>query len=385
MRTSPPVQKKSPLPKAASPERSLTKSSSIDDHTIPELDISDDESISTSISVVTQGSTAGASSNTQTRKKPKLGRGIRAALKVLNDSIGKPVRSGQQLTNALNIIQREWFRVSSQKDCDPHMVEDYLDIFEMQYSRGLLHRVVNLADVNGNTAMHYAVSHSNYDIVSLLLDSKVCSVNQQNKAGYTATMLVSLAPIKCVAHASVVEKLFSVSDVNVKADQHGQTALMLAVSHGRLDTVRLLLAAGANVNIQDDDGSSALMCAAEHGHLAIVRVLLQWPDTDAHLVDNDGSSALAIAVEAGHKDVGVLLYKHMNLARGSSPYSSLRGRRTPNLPRSSMNTPPPRFSAPPSPGRSRRGSGPPSPPSSHHNSPHTRPKHSSASLSNLNF
>lgn len=38
----------------------------------------------------------------------------------------------------------------------------------------------------------------------------------------------------------------------------------------------------------------------------------------------DGSTALTIAVEAGHKDVGVLLYKHMNLSRGSSPYSSVR-------------------------------------------------------------
>lgn len=38
-------------------------------------------------------------------------REMKAALKVLNDSIGKPVRSGQQLTNALNIIQREWLKV----------------------------------------------------------------------------------------------------------------------------------------------------------------------------------------------------------------------------------------------------------------------------------
>ena len=181
-----------------------------------------------------------------------MGRNLRAALKVLNDSIGKPVRSGQQLTNALNIIQRDWFKVSSQVDANPHYVEDFLDIFEMQYSRGLLHRVVNLADVNGNTAMHYAVSHGNYDVVSLLLDSKVCSVNQQNKAGYTATMLVSLAPIKCPTHASVVERLFSMSDVNVKADQHGQTALMLAVSHGRLDTVTTYSHADALVHVLDD-------------------------------------------------------------------------------------------------------------------------------------
>ncbi|KAB7504598.1 KN motif and ankyrin repeat domain-containing protein 1 [Armadillidium nasatum] len=309
------------------------------------------------------------------RKKAQPSRGMRAALKVLNDSIGKPVRSGQQLTNAINIIQREWFKISSQKDADPHAVEEYMDAFE-EYSKGLLHRVVNLSDINGNTAMHYAVSHGNFDVVSVLLDSKVCNINQQNKAGYTAIMLVALAQIKNDAHECVVKKLFESGDVNIKASQHGQTALMLAVSHGRLDMVRMLINAGANANIQDEDGSTALMCSAEHGHLAIVRFLVAQPDTDLYLMDNDGSTALTIAVEAGHKDVGVLLYKQMNLSRGNSPYSSVRGSkrpRTPTMARSAI-TPPPRNSAPSSPGRSRKSSGIVSP-------AHTR--QSSASLSNL--
>ena len=51
--------------------------------------------------------------------------------------------------------------------------------------------------------------------------------------------------------------------------QAGQTALMLAVSHGRADMVKMLLDAGASVNIQDEDGSTALMCASEHGHTEI--------------------------------------------------------------------------------------------------------------------
>ncbi|XP_069165751.1 KN motif and ankyrin repeat domain-containing protein 1 isoform X7 [Procambarus clarkii] len=310
----------------------------------------------------------------KSRKKAVPSREMKAALKVVNDSIGKPVRSGQQLTNALNIIQREWFKVSSQKEADPHAVEDYMDVFE-EYSKGLLQRVVNLSDVNGNTAMHYAVSHGNFDVVSILLDSKVCNINHQNKAGYTATMLVSLAQIRSEAHASVVQRLFQLGDVNIKASQHGQTALMLAVSHGRLDMVRMLVGAGAEINIQDEDGSTALMCAAEHGHLAIVKFLLVQPDTDPTLMDNDGSTALTIAVEAGNKDVGVLLYKHMNLSRGSSPYSSVRIKRsrTPTMSRSSV-TPPPRSSAPSSPGRSRKSSAPPSPGQSRQNS---------ASLSNL--
>lgn len=92
---------------------------------------------------------------------------------------------------------------------------------------------------------------------------------------------------------------------------------MLAVSHGRKDMSRLLLEAGAAVNLQDEDGSTALMCAAEHGHADIVRLLLGQPDCDSNIVDVDGSSALKIALEAGHADIGVLLYAHQRANRAS--------------------------------------------------------------------
>lgn len=69
----------------------------------------------------------------------------------------------------------------------------------------------------GNTAMHYAVSHGNFDVVSILLDSKVCDVNQTNNAGYTCVMLVSLAKLKISAHHTVVQRLFQMSDVNIRA------------------------------------------------------------------------------------------------------------------------------------------------------------------------
>lgn len=60
---------------------------------------------------------------------------------------------------------------------------------------------------------------------------------------------------------------------------------MLAVSHGRLDMVQLLLQSGADVNIQDEDGSTALMCAAEHHHIEIVKLLLAQPDCDLSIRD----------------------------------------------------------------------------------------------------
>lgn len=68
--------------------------------------------------------------------------------------------------------------------------------------------------------------------------------------------------------------------------QAGQTALMLAVSHGRQEMVRVLLECGADVNVQDDEGSTALMCASEHGRAEIVKLLLEQPGCDVSVVDN---------------------------------------------------------------------------------------------------
>lgn len=70
--------------------------------------------------------------------------------------------------------------------------------------------------------MHYAVSHGNFDVVSILLDSKVCNVNQMNNAGYSCVMLVSLAKLKQPAHRIVVERLFQMADVNIRAKKVGK-------------------------------------------------------------------------------------------------------------------------------------------------------------------
>nr|CAD7432035.1 unnamed protein product [Timema monikensis] len=71
----------------------------------------------------------------------------------------------------------------------------------------------------GNTAMHYAVSHGNFDVVSILLDSKVCNINRPNAAGYTCVMLVSLAEVFSQTHRQVVQRLFQLADVNIRAKQ----------------------------------------------------------------------------------------------------------------------------------------------------------------------
>ncbi|XP_051751436.1 KN motif and ankyrin repeat domain-containing protein 1b [Ctenopharyngodon idella] len=240
---------------------------------------------------------------------------------------GSKVISNRELRSCLGTVQQEWFCLSSQKRACPQNVEDFL-LACRHVSSDVLCHVANMADQNGNTALHYSVSHSNFSVVKILLAAGVCNIDYQNKAGYTPIMLASLAAVKTKEDMMVVQELFSRGDVNAKASQAGQTALMLAVSHGRIDMVRALLAAGAEVNVQDDEGSTALMCAGEHGHADIVKLLLAQPGCDATLTDNDESTALSIALEAGHKDIAMLLYAHVNYSKGQ-PRGSPRSKTPP--------------------------------------------------------
>lgn len=76
---------------------------------------------------------------------------------------------------------------------------------------------------------------------------------------------------------------------------------MLAVSHGRVDVVRALLACEADVNVQDDDGSTALMCACEHGHKEITGLLLAMPSCDIALTDRVSSQPEALRGGREHR------------------------------------------------------------------------------------
>ncbi|KAM9312057.1 KN motif and ankyrin repeat domain-containing protein 2 [Gastrophryne carolinensis] len=212
-------------------------------------------------------------------------------------------------TAAHTAVMQEWMKILRQKEVDPSVIRHHLNVFRAM-SPNLLEVIVNMADPKGNTAVHYAVSQSNFTVVRQLLETGLCDVNRQNKAGFTPLMLTALAAFRSSEDIETVTQMLRLGDVNCRASQAGQTALMLAVSHGRLDVVRALLQCGADINVQDHDGSTALMCACEHGHADIVSLLLAQPTCDVSLTDNDGSTALSIALEAGQNDIAMLLYAH---------------------------------------------------------------------------
>ncbi|KFQ36222.1 KN motif and ankyrin repeat domain-containing protein 4, partial [Mesitornis unicolor] len=217
--------------------------------------------------------------------------------------------SDEHLRHVLGTVGQEWFRVSSRKSSSSEVVGAYLKALKAIQPQ-LLAMVVNLTDRNGNTALHYSVSHSNFPIAKLLLDTGVCRLDLQNHAGYTAVMLTPLAAAETGEDMEVVMKLLQEGDVNLRAAQGGQTALMLGVSHERDDMVRALLSCQADVNLQDEEGTTALMVACRQGNADIVRLLLAQPGCQVALTDKGGNSALSLAQRAAHGDIAALLQAH---------------------------------------------------------------------------
>uniref|UniRef100_A0A8C2Q9I6 KN motif and ankyrin repeat domains 3 n=1 Tax=Cyprinus carpio TaxID=7962 RepID=A0A8C2Q9I6_CYPCA len=313
-------------------DSSVEEGAALEDTSDEEMNINVEESDSDEN--VPAGTEDSKDQEEEVKEKFELSAKMREACLILKNHLNDGAKSvkSKEVLSSTHSVQLEWFRVSSAKMAQPSRVSNYLMAFS-EVSPVLLEHVVNMTDGNGNTALHYSVSHSNFTVVDLLLDTGMCNVDQQNKAGYTAVMLAALSAVKEEDDMAVVQKLFRLGNANAKASQAGQTALMLAVSHGRQEMVRALLDCGADVNIQDDEGSTALMCASEHGRAEIVSLLLEQPACDISVVDNDGSNALSIALEASHNDIAVLLYAHMNYSKTQADVSSKAISRSPSSPR----------------------------------------------------
>ncbi|XP_034738270.1 KN motif and ankyrin repeat domain-containing protein 1 [Etheostoma cragini] len=239
----------------------------------------------------------------------KVNQGFIDACLYVKDRMEEVSSPDKEMRQILVVLYQEWFKISSQKDSQADTVRLYLRQVGLT-TPTLLPYVVNLTDGNGNMALHYSVSHSNFPVVKLLLDTGLCETDNVNKAGYTPVMLAALTAAESSDDLEVAQQLLKLGDVNACSRQAGQTALMLAVSHGRVAMVKLLLSCGTDVNAQDREGSTALMCASEHGHTNIVRMLLETGCCDTSLKDKNGQTALSVAEGASHQEIVDLLKLH---------------------------------------------------------------------------
>ena len=119
---------------------------------------------------------------------------------------------------------------------------------------------VNAANKKGETALLFACLSAQAQTVNLLLQEGA-DPNISDARGYTSL------------HAAVYgscgnETLQEIINHDMQLDcqdNHGKTALMLACSYKQQDSVRILMKAGFNPYIRDDDGGTCLHAAAMGG------------------------------------------------------------------------------------------------------------------------
>ena len=93
------------------------------------------------------------------------------------------------------------------------------------------------------------------------------------------------------------------ADIEIK-NGNGRSPLHTTSCFGKLGTVKMLVRAGAGVRVADNDGDTCLMLAAYFGHTETVRYLVGLPDVEVNYAANDDSFiALHCAVQEGHADV----------------------------------------------------------------------------------
>ena len=151
------------------------------------------------------------------------------------------------------------------------------------------------------TSLMYAAQFGHVKIIKTLLDAGADKNEATNFGGSTSLAIAA-------KHGSVdaVKELLAAGASTENANNHGNTALTLAIIDGHSRCVEELLAAGANIEHADNFGNTGLICAAMINKVEIAKVLLA-AGADKDKADSEGRTAMDWAEKRSHHEIIRLL------------------------------------------------------------------------------
>ncbi len=159
---------------------------------------------------------------------------------------------------------------------------------------------VNASQVDGMTALHWAVYHDDVEAVQQLV-AVGANVKAENRYGVTSLS------IGCQnGNGAIVNMLLAAGADPNAALRGGETPLMTASRTGKPGPVNALLAAGADVNAKERKGQTAIMWAAADGHVAVVAALIE-AGADFRTPLKSGFTPLFFAVRNGRTEAALRL------------------------------------------------------------------------------
>lgn len=174
----------------------------------------------------------------------------------------------------------------------------------------------NIQSQDGITALMMATVKGHFGIIELLLKSNADpNIFVQGEGALDIACLSGNASIVSllIDHDAVIER------------QKGKSLLIAPIQKSDYDTVKILIEAGIDVNVQDEyDGSTPLLLASASGNKAMVQLLLDT-QPDILMRDNLGLTAYDVANIMGFEDIATLLALQAAERYSSSSSSSSSG------------------------------------------------------------
>ncbi|KAL6789680.1 ankyrin repeat-containing domain protein [Trichoderma sp. SZMC 28012] len=158
---------------------------------------------------------------------------------------------------------------------------------------------VNKGDIDGRTALIYAVWNGHLSIVKRLLKARAL-VDMVDTIGGTP---ISYA--LCYGQEDIATKLMRGAQPD-SIDEIRHELLLSAVKHGHHPVVKRLLDSGADPGATDDEGISLVVLATKQGKTSIVELLIER-GADINNGGRDGETPLMLAIDQGETNVIELL------------------------------------------------------------------------------
>ncbi|KAF7261382.1 hypothetical protein EG68_01294 [Paragonimus skrjabini miyazakii] len=195
--------------------------------------------------------------------------------------------TSKAMNEATCTVRTIWFAITSRPTANAHQVEEHIKALQCLPACPI-ERVVNMVDLKGNTALHYAVSNGRWLVVGILLSScPNIDVDKFNQAGYTPSMLAAVVP----------EQPTTPEEIDALEQMLSRAKLSLTSSTPQRQSV--------------------LMLAAIHGRASLVQRLVQMHNAP------DGCTALDIALARKHHEIALMLYAKVKMQK-LTPRHTLR-------------------------------------------------------------
>lgn len=156
-------------------------------------------------------------------------------------------------------------------------IDGNLEAVKLFKEYNFLDKLINGQDITGSTPLHLSIRFHNYDIEAFLLEQKSINVNLVDIRGRTALHFACYE-----AEKDSIERLVKAGvDVNI-VDEQGNSALHYACDKCGPEVIMILAKAGADLNIKNFDGETPLhRCIEANNETAAHTLVTSGADVSA--------------------------------------------------------------------------------------------------------